>query len=68
MTRDLRLEYLQNDKQISGDVKQTVEHNHKTEHMHEAKRDAKAHGAAGRFRGKAKAKQNNKARGGKFAR
>jgi hypothetical protein len=48
--------------------KEVVAHNHKTEHMLECKREAKARGAAGRFRGKVKAKQNNKARGGKLAR
>lgn len=41
---------------------------HETVHMHEAKVEAKELGRAGRWRGKAKARQNNKARGGKLAR
>jgi hypothetical protein len=66
MTRDLRQESFA--AKVPDEIKNVLEHNHKTEHMLEAKKDAKAHGAAGRFRGKAKAKQNNKARGGKLAR
>jgi len=52
----------------AGLLKEALERNHHTEHMLECKKEAKARGAAGRFRGKVKAKQNNKARGGKMAR
>jgi hypothetical protein len=55
-------------KKMEEIIDATLRHNHETEHQKEAKADAKRHGRAGRYRGKAKAKQNNKARGGKLAR
>ena len=54
--------------EVPGEFMQALGRNHHTEHLLECKKEAKARGAAGRFRGKAKAKQNNKARGGKMAR
>jgi len=50
------------------EIKAVLNHNHETEHLHESKKAAQKRGRAGRLRGKAKSKQNNKARGGKLAR
>lgn len=59
---------MQEEKRGAVALRELITKDHKTEKLNEAKVGAKQRGRAGRFRGKAKARQNNKARGGKMAR